>query len=74
VIDSLSEERERILDLVLGAITLEEIAVARQALHAWLRSHPEEEGMRHGFEQLSLMEEIAAEQDANRHLSKERIA
>lgn len=60
----LNEERESVLDLVLGAITYEEIAAARKALHAWLRAHPEEEGMRHGFEQLSLMEDTAREQEA----------
>lgn len=66
--------RERVLDLVLGAITLEEIAVGRQALHEWMKAHPEEEGMRHGFEQLSLMEDAAHEQEAQRRQQREKAA
>lgn len=68
------EAREKVLDLVLGAITLEEIAAARQALHAWMAAHPEEEGMRHGFEQLSLMEDAAHEQEAQRRQQEEKAA
>lgn len=62
----IKEARERVLDLVLGAMTLEEIAAARQALQEWMKAHPEEEGMRHGFEQLSLMEDAAHDQKAEK--------
>ncbi len=74
MISELDEQRERVVDLVLGAITRDEIAAARQALHSWLSEHPEEEGMRHGFEQLSLMEDAAADQEADRTRLEERIA
>lgn len=57
-------ERQRVMEQVLDATTLPEIAVAKQVLRNWLKLHPEEEGMRAGFEQLYLLEEIAQEQEA----------
>jgi hypothetical protein len=52
------------MNQVLSARTLEEIASARQALRDWLTAHPEEKGMRAGFEQLAQMEEIALMEEA----------
>lgn len=68
------EARERLLDLVLGAVALDEIEAARQALRDWIRAYPEEEGLRDGFEQLSLMEDAAHEQEAQRRQQKEKAA
>ena len=59
-------ERQRVMEQVLDATTLSEIAAAKQVLRDWLKFHPEEEGMRAGFEQLYLLEEIAQEQEAER--------
>ncbi len=47
---------------VLSATTLLEIAAAKQALREWLQAHPDEVGMRDGFEQLAQMQEIAEEE------------
>ena len=66
--------RECLLDQVLGATTLEEIAAAWKALREWMSAYPEEEGMRHGFEQLSLMEDAAHEQEAMRRQQSEKAA
>ncbi len=71
---NVDEARECVLDVVLGAITLDEITHARQVLHAWMKAHPEEEGMRHGFEQLSLMEDAANMQEAERCQQKVKTA
>jgi len=59
-------ERERILDEVLDARTLQEIAAAAQELRGWLRRNPEDTGIREAFEGLSLMRDIAEEQEAER--------
>ena len=66
------EARERLLDLVLGAVALDEIAAAQQALRDWIEAYPEEEGLRDGFEQLSLMEDAAHEQEAQCRQQKAR--
>jgi hypothetical protein len=52
-------EREQQLNQVLDATNLSEIAPARQSLRDWLQHHPEDVGMRDGFEQLAMMQEIA---------------
>jgi glycine/D-amino acid oxidase-like deaminating enzyme len=57
-------ERQCVMEQVLGATTLAEIDAAKQVLRNWLKLHPEEQGMRAGFEQLYLLEEIAQEQNA----------
>ncbi len=59
-------ERQRVMEQVLDATTLPEIAAAKQILRDWLKLHPEEQGMRAGFEQLYLLEEIAQKQEAER--------
>ena len=59
-------ERERILDRVLDARTLSEIAGAMQQLREWLHRNPEDTGIREAFEGLSLMQDIAEEQAAER--------
>jgi hypothetical protein len=59
-------ERQRIIELVLDARTLAEIEAATEELHAWLQLHPEDVGIQEGFESLSLMRDIAEEQNAER--------
>ena len=59
-------ERQYIIDLVLDARTLPEIENAWQELRQWLRLHPEDVGIQEGFESLSLMRDIAQEQQAER--------
>src|SRR5205807_859434 len=54
---SQDDARSQLTQQVLGARTLPEIAAARQTLRDWLAAHPEEQGMRWGFEQLSQMQE-----------------
>ena len=50
---------------VLSAKTLAEVATAQDALRAWIEQYPEErEWMRDGFEQLSMMSDIAEEEEA----------
>lgn len=67
-------ERERILDQVLDARTLPEIADATQELRGWLRQNPEDTGIREAFEGLSLMRDIAEEQEAERtHESRQPV-
>ncbi len=51
--------REAVTKKVLSARALPDILEAQQALRAWIKAHPEDEGMRDGFEQLSLMQDIA---------------
>ena len=58
--------REQVTKRVLSARTLPEIFSAQQLLRDWIRTHPEEEGMRDGFEQLSLMQDIAEQEAAER--------
>ncbi|MBV9849674.1 MAG: hypothetical protein JO250_08295 [Armatimonadetes bacterium] len=60
----LDDLRDRLSDQVLDATTLPEIHAAQQALRAWIKEHPEDEGMRDGFEQLSLMQDIAEQEEA----------
>ena len=57
-------ERERILDQVLDARTLPEIATAIELLRDWVRQNPADTGIREAFEGLSLMRDIAGEQQA----------
>ncbi len=55
-------DRERLTNLVLDATTLTEIHLAQRLLRDWIKAHPEEEGMRDAFEELSLLEDIALEE------------
>jgi hypothetical protein len=44
-----------------------EVQAAQKALREWIETYPEErDWMRDGFEQLSLMQEIAEEEEARR--------
>jgi len=58
--------REALTEQVLDATTLAEVLTAQRALQEWIKAHPEDEGMSDAFEQLSLMQEIAEEQEAER--------
>ncbi len=58
--------RELLTEQVLDATTLAEIHAARQALREWIKAHPEDEGMGDAFEQLSLLQDIAEEQETER--------
>ena len=49
---ALTEARDRVTRQVLSARTLSEIEAAKQVLRDWLKAHPDESGMRDGFEQL----------------------
>lgn len=68
-------ERKRILDQALDARTLPEIAFATRELQEWVRQNPEDIGIREAFEGLSLMQDIAEEQEAERvHPKRDAIA
>jgi hypothetical protein len=58
---AIEEARRELSGRILTARTLPEIRSARNALRQWLASHPDEQGMRDGFEQLAQMEEILTE-------------
>ncbi len=68
------EARECLTDQVLSATTLAEVSAAWRALKEWIAKYPEEEGMRDGFEQLSMMQDIAEEQEAERLQQSEKAA
>ena len=63
------QARHRLTVQVLGARTLAEIYTATQALSDWIADHPEDEGMSDAFEQLSLMQDIAAERVAQQSVA-----
>ncbi len=63
-------ERERVLDQVLDARSMTEIKAAEQELRSWLKRNPEDTGIREAFEGLSLMRDIAEEQEAERASSE----
>jgi hypothetical protein len=59
--------REQLTRQVLGANTLPEVEAAQKALREWIQAYPEErDRMRDGFEQLSLLQDIAEEEEARR--------
>lgn len=60
------EARRRVNEQVLQANSLVEIEAAKQVLRDWLNAHPEEQGMRDGFEQLYTIQEIIEDEDARR--------
>jgi len=66
--------RERVTKLVLSARTLPEIEAAKQVLREWMKAHPEEQGMRAGFEQLYTIQEIIEGEEAERIRSEQRPA
>lgn len=59
-------ERKRVLTQTLDARTLPEIEAATQALRAWVQQNPEDVGIVEALEGLSLMRDIAEEQEAER--------
>ena len=61
---SLHEARERVCEQVLKADTLTEIEAAKQVLREWMKVHPDEQGMRDGFEQLYTIQEIIEAEEA----------
>ena len=67
-------ERERILDQVLDARTLPEIATAIELLRDWVRQNPADTGIREAFEGLSLMRDIAHEQEAEMKQASRELA
>ena len=64
-IDHMNEARERLLEQVLNADTLSEIEDAKKVLREWMRAHPDEQGMRDGFEQLYTIQEIIEAEEAS---------
>lgn len=58
---SVDEEREAVQRCVFAADTREAISRARHRLAEWLKNHPDELGMRDGFELLDNMEECLEE-------------
>ena len=72
---STNHERQRILDQALDARTLPEIATATQELWDWARQNPTDVGIREAFEGLSMMQDIAEEQEAERpHAGREAVS
>ncbi len=63
---ALNEARDRVTRQVLSADTLPEIETAKRVLRDWLRAHPDEQGMRDGFEQLYTIQEIIEDDNARR--------
>ena len=61
-----AEARDMVANQVLSARTLPEIEAAKQVLRAWMKDHPEEQGMREGFEQLYTIQEILEDEEAGR--------
>jgi len=70
----LNDARERVSEQVLTANTLPEIEAAKQVLREWMKAHPEEQGMRAGFEQLYTLQEIIEDAEAERARSERRPA
>ncbi len=60
---TLDQAREQLLDQVFAADTLEAVARARTSLRQWLYEHPDEQGMRDGFEALSHREDYLETQE-----------
>ena len=61
---ALHEARERVNKQVHNADTLPEIEAAKQVLREWMKAHPEEQGMRDGFELLYTIQEIIEIEEA----------
>ncbi len=64
-------QRQILLEQVLDATTLPEIHQARQTLREWITAHPDEQGLGDAFEQLSLLEDIAQEQQTEQQRERE---
>lgn len=50
--------RERLNRRVLSARGLPDVLAAKEALRQWMRDHPDDHGMRYGFEQIFHLQEI----------------
>ncbi len=72
--EDINQARERVINQVLDATTLPEIEAARHILREWMMAHPEEQGMRDGFEQLSLMQDIAEAEETQNTQGERSIA
>lgn len=70
----IDEVRERVSEQVLTANTLPEIEAAKQVLREWMKAHPEEQGMRAGFEQLYTIQEIIEDEEAESARANQRPA
>lgn len=66
--------RERVTKQVLDADSLVEIEAAKQVLREWMKVHPEEQGMRAGFEQLYTIQEIIENEEAAQAQSRREPA
>ena len=66
--------REAITKMVLSVRALPDVLKAQQGLRAWIKAHPEDEGMRDGFEQLSLMQDIAEMERPTKPSAEELVA
>ena len=64
--NELDLDRERVTKQCLSADSLPEIEAAKQVLREWMQAHPEEQGMRAGFEQLYTIQEIIETEEAER--------
>ncbi|MBV9851503.1 MAG: hypothetical protein JO250_17690 [Armatimonadetes bacterium] len=53
------EYREWLIDLVLSANTIPEIAATREMLQQWMEAHPDDLGMMDGFDHLAMSQTIA---------------
>ena len=58
--------RKRLIEYVLYATTLDEIASATQMLNLWMDEHPDDLGMVDGYELLANLQEAAEEHEAER--------
>jgi hypothetical protein len=55
--------RRALMQRVLRARTLPQIADARVALEEWLRNHPEDSGLAYGFDDLAMSEYMARQEE-----------
>ncbi len=63
---NIDEERNQVIKVSLSARTLPDIEAAKQILREWMKAHPEEQGMRAGFEQLYKIQENIEEENVRR--------
>ncbi len=63
-LENMNVIRERLIEQVTCAQSLSQVKEAQQALRQWMRDHPEERGMRDGFELLSHLQDEYEAQEA----------
>ncbi len=66
--------RERVTEQALDADSLPEIEEAKIVLREWMKAHPNERGMRAGFEQLYTIQEIIENEQAEHARSGQHSA